>query len=186
MKIGQRHWRIAAFSIAAAWITTMLVSAAAHRAWVSVAILGVWGALIAIGPLLRKHLYAGTGSVAAPARRGPRRNRGDSGASRGSTVNAPGTLRLSRRTGILARWRPITVRISDEISVDLDRNETLEVPLDAGTYRLSASVRTCTSNDLEASIQAGSTVEVIVGFAGHQPAARRTEVIVLAMGDESP
>jgi len=54
-----------------------------------------------------------------------------------------------------------------------------EVGLRPGTYVVSASVGKGVSNPMTVSIKPGSTVELVVGYTGPQPAAKRNEVLLI-------
>lgn len=97
----------------------------------------------------------------------------------GDFLSSLGVLRITRRTGMLAVWRPLTVRLSDGSTIQLKRNEVREVGLRPGTYVVSASVRKCISNSMTVSIEPGSTVELVVGYTGPRPAATRNEVLLI-------
>jgi len=94
-------------------------------------------------------------------------------------LSSLGTLRIARRTGIAAVWRPLTIQISDGPTIKLRRNEVREVGLRPGTYVVSASVGKGVSNPMTVSIKPGSTVELVVGYTGPQPAAKRNEVLLI-------
>ena len=172
MRSRKPRWQIAAFAVGTAYAVALLVTAVAHRAWGVVGIFGALALLCALGPAVRAVVYGPSG--APPA----------SPSSGRAAAPGQGTLRLTRRTGILAVWRPVTIRISEQLSVDLTRNETRDIALQPGSYELTATVRRVTSNALDVNVPLDGAVDVVIGYTGPQPAATRNVVLALMVSND--
>ena len=76
------------------------------------------------------------------------------------------------------------LRISEQLSVDLRRNETRDITIQPGSYELSATVGRLTSNALSVTVPLGGALDVVIGYTGPQPAATRNEVLALMVSND--